>query len=199
MNFQNGKREMYENKVKLDNVQGKRSARKILKGNLIFLIVCLIFALIIRMYFLERADVDGISMYPTLKDKDVVFVEKISDSIKSFTKGEIIIFNPPNDMASIYIKRIIAMGGDKLEIKNGQVFVNGKQTEEKYLPKEAQTSYGSFITDDYIYTVPKDSVFVMGDNRERSNDSRNFGPVPVKNIKGHAFLRVKPFDQFTVL
>ncbi|MDT8718660.1 signal peptidase I [Clostridium sp. 19966] len=199
MEFDKGKNEICENETVLNNTNKKKGARKFLKSNLFFILICVICAFIIRTYLLERADVDGISMYPTLNDKDVVFVEKISDALKSFSKGQIIIFTPPNDKYSVYIKRIIALSGDTVEIKNGRVLVDGKQIKEDYLSQDMETNYGNFITEDYVYTVPKNYVFVMGDNRDRSNDSRNFGPVPIENIRGHAFLRVKPLDKFTIL
>lgn len=162
----------------------------------ISIIAAILIALVFRSYVFARADVEGQSMYSTLNDKDVIFVEKLSLITHSIKRGEIIIFNSNNSKGDIYVKRVVAVEGDVIEIKDGKVFVNDTELNEAYLDKDTFTSPGEFLADDRKYTLEKDHVFVLGDNRGNSIDSRILGPISIKDIKGHAIMRIYPFKSF---
>jgi signal peptidase I len=162
----------------------------------ISILAAVIIALVFRSYVFARADVEGQSMYSTLNDKDVIFVEKISLLTHSIRRGQIIIFDSKNYNDDIYVKRVVAVEGDEIEIKDGKVFINNTELNENYLDKDTFTAPGTFMEKNKKYKVEKDHVFVLGDNRGNSIDSRILGPINVKNIKGHAIVRVYPFNNF---
>lgn len=167
---------------------------KELKEYSISIIIAFIIALTFRTYVFARADVDGPSMQNTLHTKDVVFAEKISLLTHNYKKGQIVIFNSHDSSNNSYVKRIIALEGDTVEIDNGSVYVNGKAVDEPYLSKGIITAGGSFLQEGEKYTVPSNHIFVMGDNRINSTDSREIGAIDYKDIEGHVILRAYPFN-----
>lgn len=162
---------------------------KEIKEWIISIIIAAAIAFLIKGFIIDTMLVDGKSMLPTLHDRDRIIFEKISIYTKGFKRGQIVILNPPGEgKFTFYVKRIIGLPGEKLEIKNGIVYINDQKLQESYLPKETYTG------DDMTIKIPEGYVFVMGDNRERSQDSRAIGPIPIKNLKGRAVLRIYPFD-----
>lgn len=125
-----------------------------------------------------RIRVDGYSMEPTLKDGEFVIVNKLAYRFGSPQRGDVIVFRYPRDPEQEYIKRIIGLPGDTVKVVNGHVFVNDQQLNEPYIA--AAPHYQS------EYSVPADSIFVLGDNRNNSSDSHNWGPVPYGNLIGRA-------------
>jgi signal peptidase I len=103
-------------------------------------------------------------------------------------RGDIVVFEYPRDTSRDFIKRVIGLPGETVEIRNGQVLVGGKPLEEPYLPETARTQMGNMAPID----VPPGSVFVMGDNRGNSSDSRNWGPLPLNRIVGRAWFTYWP-------
>ncbi len=159
-------------------------------------VLCIVAAIVISFafngYVLSRANVDGPSMQPTLHDKDKIFMEKITTNLQSLKRGEIIVFDSKNENHDKYVKRIIGVAGDKVEFKNGHVYLNDNLLNEDYLDTDAVTEPISNTTE---YVVPEGYVFVLGDNRGNSTDSRMLGPINIKDIKGHVVVRVFPFDK----
>ena len=153
-----------------------------------------VLALVINTYVFARSTVSGTSMLPTLVDKDSILVEKLSLLTKSIKRGQIIIFNSENATKDIYVKRVIGIEGDTVELKKGKVYLNGTELKEPYLKENTQTNSGSFLEENQKITVPKGSVFVLGDNREVSNDSRFLGFIGTKEIDGHVIFRAYPFN-----
>jgi signal peptidase I len=179
-----------------DNIKKKPSNKKSqVKEYVISIVVAIVIALIFRNYVFARADVDGYSMFSTLNNKDVLFVEKLSLLTNSIKKGEIIIFDSNNATHDIYVKRVIATAGDQIEVKNGKVYLNNIEVNEPYLDKDVITNPGPFLTTNQIYTIKPGYIFVMGDNRGDSVDSRILGPIALKDIKGHVILRAFPFNK----
>ena len=126
-----------------------------------------------------RIRVQSISMQPTLNEKDFVLVNKLVYKISSPKRGDVIVFLPPPDPeGEPYIKRIIGLPGDMIMVQNGQVFVNGVIQKEPYI--QAQPNYQG------QWTVPLNMLFVLGDNRNNSSDSHQWGMVPIENIIGRA-------------
>ena len=125
-----------------------------------------------------RIRVDGYSMEPTLHSGEFVIVNKLAYWLGSPEQGDIIVFHFPRDPEQEYIKRVIGLPGDEVEVMDGLVRVNGQVLDEPYIaaPPVYQSSW----------TVAEDSLFVLGDNRNNSSDSHNWGPVPYDNIVGKA-------------
>lgn len=125
-----------------------------------------------------RIRVDGFSMEPTLKSGEFVIVNKLAYRFGDPQMGDVIVFHYPRDPEQEYIKRVIGLPGDVVRVKNGMVFVNEQSIDEPYIA--AAPAYES------EWIVPDNSLFVLGDNRNNSSDSHNWGPVPLKNIIGKA-------------
>jgi len=138
-------------------------------------------SVLIILFLYQPVRVEGTSMLPRLEDHDRLFINKFVYHISSIERGDIVVFHYPRDPEKSYIKRVIALPGDRLEIESGQVWVNGKALDEKYVPKMYRDSRSYAAT-----VVPDDSYFVMGDHRSVSSDSREFGFVERDLIYGKA-------------
>jgi len=138
-------------------------------------------SLLIILFLYQPVRVEGTSMAPRLEDHDRLFINKFVYHITSIERGDVVVFHYPRDPAKSYIKRVIALPGDKLRIDHGQVWVNGREIAESYVPEMYRDtkSYGEIV-------VPDDSYFMMGDHRSISSDSREFGPVERDLIYGKA-------------
>jgi len=148
----------------------------------ILIITAIIVAWLIRTFIVQPFYIPSGSMEPTLYPGDRVLVNKFIYRFKEPKLGEIVVFEPPHDIHKDFIKRIIATEGEIIEIRKGQVFIDGKILEEPYAASSGDYSnYGPV-------KMPKDNVFVMGDNRANSMDSRMFGPMHEKYLVGEAFL-----------
>ncbi|RKD34752.1 signal peptidase I [Thermohalobacter berrensis] len=152
--------------------------------------LAVIIAILIKTFIFNSTYVLGSSMYPTLHEKDRLFTNKVVYFFNEPQRGDIVVLKAPDDPEKDYIKRVIAIEGDLIAIKNGKVYVNNKLLKEEYI-REGSYTYGNIKL-----KVPQGHVFVLGDNRERgaSKDSRYFGPVPIDLIKGKASFRYFPFD-----
>lgn len=138
-------------------------------------------SVLIILFLYQPVRVEGTSMLPRLEDHDRLFINKFVYHITSIDRGDVVVFHYPRDPEKSYIKRVIALPGDRLRIDHGQVWVNGKALAEKYVPPiyRDTRSYASTI-------IPDDSYFVMGDHRSISSDSREFGVVERDLIYGKA-------------
>ena len=141
----------------------------------------------------ERIRVESISMQPTLFPGDYVIVNKLAYRFSGMPgRGDVIVFRyPPDPDAIPYIKRVIGLAGDQIHIADGKVYVNGQQLIEPYLT--LNTNRGG------DWSVPPDQLFVMGDNRNNSSDSRAWGFVPLENIIGRAELIYLPPQHWSLL
>lgn len=151
------------------------------------IIVAVILTFLMKTFLFNITEVSGASMNSTLKDKDRVVFEKITTYTKNYKTGDIIVLKPV-DEDDLFIKRIVGVPGDSVEIKNGSVYINGKLLKETYLDPNTPTE------NDLKITLDSSHVFVLGDNRINSKDSRIIGPIPIENIKGHVVFRLYPFD-----
>lgn len=154
----------------------------------------IILALLIRTFIVELYVVDGPSMRPTLQHEERLVVNKFIYRVRNPERGEIIIFRYPRDPSRDFIKRVIAVGGDTVEIKDGRVYVNDEIIREDYIAEKTRTEYPKV-------TVPEGTLFVCGDNRQNSLDSRSsdVGFLPLENVKGKASVIFWPFEEFKVL
>lgn len=138
-----------------------------------------------------RIRVDGASMEPTLQSGEFVIVNKLSYFFGEPEIGDIIVFHFPRDPDQEYIKRIIGLPGDRVEVKNGKVFVNNMVLLEDYIA--APPVYGD------VWEIPADSLFVLGDNRNNSSDSHNWGTVPLDYVIGKATFIYWPPTEWGIL
>ena len=120
------------------------------------------------------------SMERTVLIGDHLLVNRVSYRFQQLRRGEVISFRAPGKRNAIYLKRVVALGGDRVEIRDGVVFVNDARASEPYVEHVARCCERG----DSNVVVPQDKIFVLGDNRDRSEDSRYFGPVPVRSIVG---------------
>jgi signal peptidase I len=176
----------------------RRPATKKGGGALEYLVILLVsFALVfgfVRPFVMEAFWIPSGSMIPTLEIGDRVLVNKFIYRFTDPRRGDIIVFESVDNSNEDLIKRVVGLPGDKIAVRGGKLFVNGEPQKEPYTNKK--------LPDRSFYaqtTVPKNHVFVMGDNRGNSADSRVFGPLPEKNIEGEAFLRFWPPDRIGLL
>jgi len=164
------------------------------KDWIISIVVAVVLAFLIRQFIVELYIVDGPSMRPTLQSQERLVVNKFIYSLRAPEKGEILVFKYPRNQDRDFIKRVIATEGDTIEIKDGRVYVNDQMLNEDYILEKTRSEYPKS-------TVPSGTVFVMGDNRNNSEDSRfaDVGFVPYSLIKGKAMLVFWPFSQFKTL
>ncbi len=147
-------------------------------------------------FAIQAVHVEGLSMFATLDDNDYLIANKIDYRIHAPQRGDIIILRPPTSNSTDFIKRVIALPGEKLLIRGGHVYINGHRLDEPYLPEEWTTdnNYPTNGSDGQV--IPPNEYFVMGDNRNRSQDSRFFGPINRDRIDGKAWFRIWPLDHF---
>ncbi len=143
--------------------------------------------------------VEGSSMYGTLHHSEFVLVNKLAYVRSEPQHGDIIVFNYPEDPSEQFVKRIIALPGDTIEIRQGAVFVNGEKINEPYVSRGAQLAGFTGRDELASRTVPADSYFVMGDNRRGSRDSREWGFLPRKFIVGKVWVAYWPPEDFGII
>jgi signal peptidase I len=153
--------------------------------------------LAIILYFgisfaVQAVHVEGLSMFATLEDNDYLIANKIDYRLHPPQRGDIVILRPPTDNSKDFIKRVIALPGERLLIRDGIVYINGRKLDEPYLP-EAWTVFNNWGGTDGTLMGP-DQYFVMGDNRNKSQDSRSFGPISRERIDGRAWFRIWPLS-----
>src|SRR5215472_12672883 len=138
-------------------------------------------SILIILFLYQPVRVEGTSMLPRLEDHDRLFINKFVYHITSIEHGDVVVFHYPRDPEKSYIKRVIALPGDRLRIDRGEVYLNGRLRPELYVPEEFRDTKSMPET-----VIPDDEYFMMGDHRSISSDSREFGPVDRDLIYGKA-------------
>lgn len=160
------------------------------------LLFALMFAALVVVFVVQPVKVEGTSMLPRLHDGERIFVNKlIYYGLPELERGDIVVFWYPNDPGKSYIKRVIGLPGETVEVREGHVLVNGQTLAEPYLDPQLNLSRASQPP----VQVRQHYFFVMGDNRDNSDDSRRWGQVPEKYIYGKAVLRYWPPDSIGVI
>jgi signal peptidase I len=162
------------------------------------LIFAALVALLIVVFVVQPVKVEGTSMLPRLENEERIFVNKFiySLSIGSIDRGDIVVFWYPEDPSKSFIKRVIGLPDDRIRMdEQGQLYINGRPVDEPYLAPD-RNQHPRAIPEQ---TVKKHYYFVMGDNRDASNDSRSWGLVPEKYIYGKAMFRYWPLPRMGVL
>ena len=144
---------------------------------------------------MQPHQVKGNSMYPTYHDKEYILTDKISYKFRLPQRGDVIILKSPKNPDIDFIKRIVGLPADTIKIVDGNVYLNSKLLNESYLKVDTPIFPNGFMQEAITVTVPDNMVFVMGDNRPGSSDSREFGFIPYENIIGRVFFRYFPLNR----
>lgn len=167
--------------------------------NLTLIAIALCLALLIRTFIAEPRYIPSESMVPTLYEGDRLVVEKVSYNFQQPTTGDIVVFRPPAELQrrgypkdQAFIKRVIGTPGEIISVNNGKVYLNGKALPEDYIAEPPNQPFPPV-------KVPENQFFVMGDNRNNSNDSRYWGFLPKENIIGRAVFRFWPLDRLGII
>jgi signal peptidase I len=155
------------------------------------LLIAIGLALVIIVFLYQPVKVEGTSMAPLLSDQERIFINKFVYRFEDIHRGDVVVFWYPLDRSKSFIKRVIGLPGETVDIRHGLLYVNGQLVPEPYVPPQYTD-----VTDFGPIKVPKDSYFVMGDHRISSNDSRVFGPVASQFIYGRAVFAYWPVDHF---
>lgn len=186
-----------------ENESHKKNIWKEILDWVVSIAVAIVIALVIRNYVFTLVRVDGASMDPTLAHGDTLFTRIIGYTP---AQGDIVIFHPPisetdrkPNKDTAYVKRVIALEGQEVDITPEGVTVDGELLEEDYILEEMNVIVPNSV--EYPFVVPEDTIFVLGDNRNNSHDSRSkdVGAVPLENIIGKAHIRLLPFSTFGTL
>ncbi|MEX1248680.1 MAG: signal peptidase I [Anaerolineales bacterium] len=139
-----------------------------------------------------RIRVEGSSMDPNFHDGDYVVVNRLAYKLGEIQRGDVIVFPYPLNPEEDYIKRVIGLPGDRLAIYGGVLYINGQAITEPYISRAAASDMEERV-------VPDGHVFLLGDNRNASSDSRTWGPLPIEDILGKAVFRYFPFDSISII
>lgn len=163
------------------------------------LVIGLSFFLVVYLFFLQPHQVNGHSMDHTFENGDFLLTDKVSYRVGDPKRGDIVVFhapesaNCPTGTGCDFIKRVIGLPGDTIQVRDNHIFLNGQLLKESYLPPDLVTEPGAFTRNKTIVVGPGE-YFVCGDNRPGSSDSRAWGTVPKENIVGRAFFRYWPMS-----
>jgi len=153
------------------------------------------FFIVVYLFIMQPNQVKGASMEPTFISGDYILTSKVTYKLRQPKIGDVIVFKSPKNPDIEYIKRVIGLPGEKVVIKNSQVFVNDKLINENYISAATNLWHEGYVKEGEPLIVPKNYIFVMGDNRPRSSDSREFGPVTIDSIIGQVFYRYYPANK----
>jgi len=162
------------------------------------LVTVLVFA-VVQMFVAQPFEVQQESMENTLLPGQYVLVDKLTPHFDAYHRGDVVVFTPPagwsRDAADTpFVKRVIGVAGDTVTIKDGKVFLNGDALAEPYVYGSQKTTVPS--SGSATWTIAPGHLFVMGDHREASQDSREFGPIETSSVIGRIWIRYWPFDSF---
>lgn len=169
--------------------------KEFLKETVSIILIAFVLAMILRSFVIEGRIIPTGSMLPTLQLQDRVMVNKFIYRFKEPERGEVVVFRPPDELNAEedYIKRVIGLPGETVEMKNGRVYINDRPLNEPYIPEELNYDYGPVV-------VPQDSLLVLGDNRNHSFDSHMWNAwLKQDHIKGKAFVIYWPIKEVNLL
>jgi len=181
----------------------RRGARRFALEIVQTIVLTLVIFVLIQNFVAQPFKVEGRSMEQSFVENDHVLVDRLTGRWSPYARGQVVVLHPPQDASdqrAPYIKRVIGVGGDTVEIRDGRVSVNGTALDEPYLFRNAAgVDEPTEASDQARWVVPDGDLFVLGDHRQASSDSRAFGPVPVSSVIGRAVLRYWPFASFGII
>lgn len=162
------------------------------------IVVALVISVVLYLFIMTPHEVVGNSMHPTYKNGEYLMANKILYKVSEPKRGDVIIFKYSDTQD--FIKRIIGLAGDSVMLKDGKLYINNQLLDESnYLSDSVYTTGGDFLKEGETTVVPEGRFFVCGDNRPHSSDSRSFGPIDEKDIKGKAWIVYYPFNVFRLV
>ncbi|MGE5550724.1 MAG: signal peptidase I [Bacteroidota bacterium] len=174
--------------------------KSFLRDMLEVIIPAVLIFLVVRTFFFESRWVPSPSMVPTIEERDRFLENKLVYRFRTPRRGEIVVFHPPAAalVGSVrkddFVKRVIGLPGETIDIRDGRVYINGKLLPEPYVPED-EMDYLDFGP----FSVPEGHLFMLGDNRRQSRDSRYWGYLPLKNVDGKAMWRFWPLNRISIL
>jgi signal peptidase I len=200
-----------EGAVRASGDEGK-ARRNSLLDYAVIAVVAIGLALVIQAYLVKPYRIPSPSMVDTLEIGDRVLVNRVVYHLKELEHGDVVVFRWPRNRDVVFIKRVVGLPGDRLQAKDGKLYVDGVAQEEPYVHKTngvtdptnpSGTIAGTTMSQPWglseEYTVPQGHYFMMGDNRTNSDDSRVWGPVPEDDLIGEAFFVYWPLDRLGTL
>lgn len=188
-------REKVNNSTEYDSKRENNQVYRVLLENMQIVVVALILSFIIRTFIAEPRYIPSESMLPTLEEGDRLIVEKVSYYFHPPQRGDVVVFKPPMQLKlqgykkeQAFIKRVIGVGGETVAVIDGKVYIDNQLIPEDYILESPRYKLQPI-------TIPDSQLFVMGDNRNNSNDSHIWGLLPQKNVIGHAVFRFFPFQR----
>ncbi|MDP2586837.1 MAG: signal peptidase I [Candidatus Komeilibacteria bacterium] len=152
----------------------------------------------VRMFVVQPFIVEGDSMVPNFHDGEYLIVDEISYRFKTPQRGDVVIFHPPLSPNVYYIKRIIGLPAETVELKDGKIFIYNNEFPQGQVIDESGYLTQNQVNEESRVLLTDEQYYVVGDNRANSLDSRRIGPITTANIKGKALLRAFPFNKFTL-
>ncbi len=171
----------------------KRGALSLVLEVVVIVVAAFAIAMLVQAFLLKPFTIHQISMRTTLEEGDRILLSRLTYHFRDPQSGDVIVFQSPVNQEEDLVKRVVAVAGDTVEIKDGRLYVNGVTQEEPYVLESP------FEGPDLETTIPSGQVFVMGDNRNNSGDSRLFGPIDVDSIIGKAFVVYWPISHWSGL
>lgn len=169
------------------------------------IVLALSIFIIVYLFLFQPHQVKGSSMYPNFHNGEFLLTNKIAYHLGAPQRGDVIVFKAPEsepcaEIECEYIKRIIAIPGDRVKVVGGHIYINGKMlNESNYLPSDYYTNSGSFLVEGVEKVIPENYYLPLGDNRPYSRDGREFGPVPRQSIVGKAWIRYWPLNKIGIV
>lgn len=155
--------------------------------------------IVVYLFILTPNQVKGASMEPTFHTGEYILTSRVTYKMRNLERGDVVVFKSPKNPDIEYIKRIIGLPGDRVMIKNSDLYVNDNLIVETYISSRTNLWEQGYMKDGVEITVPEDEIFVMGDNRPRSSDSREFGPITIDSLIGQVFYRYFPANVVGVI
>ncbi|PSO45625.1 MAG: signal peptidase I, partial [Parcubacteria group bacterium SW_6_46_9] len=158
-------------------------------------LLVLLIVLPVRIFIAQPFVVSGASMEPTLSSGDYLIIDQLSYRFEKPQRHDVAVFRYPNNPSKFYIKRIIGLPGETIEISDGDITIINENNPDGFAVTEPYLAAGSTFSDDFSVTLDEDEYFVLGDNRDSSADSRTWGALPKRFLVGHAFLQLLPVSE----
>jgi signal peptidase I len=155
--------------------------------------------LFIYLLVLQPHKIKGASMEPNFPNGEYLLTDKVTYRFREPQRGDVVVFEAPSANGEEFIKRIIAVPGESISVRDGHVFINNQQLSEPYLAKSVQSNPGAFLSEEENAKVPQEQYFVMGDNRPSSSDSRSWGFISKSDITGKAWLIYWPPQKMGII
>ncbi len=156
--------------------------------------------MVIYLFICQPNKIQGASMEPNFYTGEYIFTSKVTYKFRPINRGDVVVIHAPENYEVEYIKRVIGLPGDTLVFRDGDVYLNGQKLNETYLvSKTPLWGFRAFAKENEPIVIPKDQLFIMGDNRPKSKDSREFGTIPISSVIGQVFYRYYPASKMGII